>query len=120
MKGPFAFGSSVTFTVAAVTGSGAGPASDGVSVTIGTPAAVTHVTVTSAGKGALKVAFKAGSGNGAAITGFKATCGTKSASGKASPLVVRGLKAGKSYTCTVTAANSRGTGAAARSNAAKA
>jgi len=120
VKGPFAFGSTVTFTVAAVTGSGAGPASAGVSVTIGTPAAASSVKATRVGKGALKIAFKAGSGNGAAISKFTATCGSKSASGKSSPLVVKGLTAGKSYTCSVTATNSRGTGKASHSAAVKA
>jgi len=114
-------GSSYTFTVAAVTGSGVGPASTATaSVTIGTPASPAAVTAASAGKTAIKVSFKAGSGNGAAITGFLAKCGTKYAAGKASPLTVKGLKAGKSYTCTVRAANSRGVGAAARSGSVKA
>jgi len=120
MKGPFTFGSTVSFTVAAVSGSGVGPASAGVSVTIGTPAAPHAVHVANAGKGAVKVAFQAGASNGAAIKRFTATCGSKSASGTASPLIVKGLKAGGTYTCTVTAANSRGTGAAARSAAVKA
>lgn len=120
VKGPFAFGSNVGFTVAAVTGSGIGPQSVDVNVTIGTPAAPHAVTATHAGKGAIKVAFKTGTNNGAAISGFVATCGSKSSVGKASPLVVTGLKTGKSYTCTVTATNSRGTGAAGRSKPAKA
>ncbi len=120
VKGPFAFGSTVTFTVAAVTGSMTGPASAGVTVTIGTPAAVASVHVAHVGKGAVKVAFKASASNGAAITGFTATCGGKSTSGKSSPLIVKGLKAGRTYTCTVRATNSRGTGAAARSAAVKA
>jgi hypothetical protein len=120
VKGPFAFGSTVGFTVAAVTGAGVGPQSAGVSVTIGTPATVTHLKATTAGKGAIKVSFKAGASNGAAIKSFTATCGSKSASGKASPLTVKGLTPGKSYTCSVTATNSRGKGALARSSATKA
>jgi len=114
-------GSSYTFTVAAVTGSGVGPASSPTaSITIGAPAAATNLKAAHAGKGAIKVSFKAGRNNGAAITGFAATCGSKSVLGKASPLTVHGLTAGKSYTCTVRSANSRGTSAAARSNRAKA
>lgn len=114
-------GSSYTFTVAAVTGSGVGPASTPTaSVTIGSPAAVTALKVASAGKTAIKVSFKAGRDNGAAITGFVATCGSKSTFGKASPVTVKGLTAGKTYTCTVRAANSRGMGASARSGSVKA
>ena len=116
---PLAFGSSVSFTVAAVTGSGVGPSASIGPVTIGTPAPATSVHVAHVAKGAVKVAFKAGASNGAAIKRFTATCGSKSASGTASPLVVKGLTAGKTYTCTVTATNSRGTGAAARSAAVK-
>jgi large repetitive protein len=110
----------VGFTVAAVTGSGVGPASAGISVTIGSPATVTHLKAAKAGNGAIKVSFKAGASNGAAIQSFTATCGSHSATGKASPLTVKGLTAGKSYTCTVSATNSRGKGPSARSNATKA
>ncbi len=114
-------GSTYTFTVAAVTGAGVGPQSAVVGpITIGTPAAVTHLKASSAGKGAIKVSFKAGANNGAAIKSFTATCGSHSASGKASPLTVKGLASGKSYTCTVSATNSRGKGASARSAAVKA
>jgi hypothetical protein len=113
MKGPYAFGVLIAFTVAAVTGAGVGPASVGVGVTIGTPAVAQVVVAHHAGKGAVKVAFKAGANNGAAITGFTATCGLHSTSGKASPLTVKGLTVGKSYNCTLAATNSRGKGAAA-------
>ena len=114
-------GTSYTFTVAAVTGSGPGPASAPIGpITIGAPAAPAAVRATSAGRTAIKVSFKAGRNNGAAITGFVATCGSKSARGKASPLAVKGLTAGKKYTCTVAAVNSRGKGASARSGSVKA
>ena len=103
-------GAQVSFTVAVVTGAGIGPASvPTATITIGAPAAVHAAVATHAGKGSIKVSFKAGKSNGAAITKFTVTCGSKSASGKASPLTVNGLTAGKSYTCTVTATNSRGT-----------
>jgi len=114
-------GAQVSFTVAVVTGSGVGPASVATApITIGAPAKVRTAVASNAGKGSIKVSFKAGKDNGAAITKFTATCGSKSASGKASPLVVKGLTAGKSYTCTVTATNSRGTGQATTTNAVKA
>ncbi|MGO9877401.1 MAG: fibronectin type III domain-containing protein [Acidimicrobiia bacterium] len=120
MQGPYADGILIQFTVAAVTGAGVGPGSVGVGVTIGTPAAPQSVTASRAGKGAIKVAFEAGASNGAAITGLTARCGLHSASGKASPLTVKGLTTGKSYNCTVAATNSRGTGASARFETAKA
>jgi hypothetical protein len=120
IKGPYALGSFIGFTVAAVTAAGVGPQSAGVLITIGTPAPAAQLKASNAGKGALKVSFKAGANNGAAITSFTAKCGSRSASGKASPVVVKGLTTGKSYTCTVIATNSRGKGAPARSVAAKA
>ena len=42
------------------------------------------------------------------ITGYSATCGSQSASGTASPIVVTGLTNGASVTCTVVATNSVG------------
>jgi len=120
MQGPYAYGILIQFTVAAVTGAGVGPASVGVGVTIGTPAAPQAVAATHAGKGTVKVAFEPGASNGAAINGFTARCGLHSASGTASPLTVKGLTAGKSYHCTVAASNSRGKGASAQFEAAKA
>jgi len=114
-------GTTYTFTVAVVTGSGVGPQSAPTGpLTVGAPAAVTHLKAANAGKGAIKVSFKGWNNNGAAITKFTATCGSQSASGTGSPLTVKGLTAGKSYTCTVTATNSRGTGQGATSNAVKA
>ena len=115
MKGPFALGTAVGFTVAAVTGAGVGPQSVAVSVNIGSPAAPAAVHASAAGLTAIKVSFKAGANNGATIKSFTATCGSHSAIGKAGPLTVKGLSRGHKYACTVTATNSRGTGAAARS-----
>jgi hypothetical protein len=117
LKGPFAFGVTFEFTVAAVTGAGVGPASVGVGVTIGTPAAPHAVTAGHAGKGAIAVAFKAGADNGAPITKFTVRCGLHSASGSASPVTVKRLTAGKSYKCTVAATNSRGKGASTQAQA---
>ena len=115
MKGPYTAGTLVYFTVAAVTGAGVGPASVGVGASIGSPAAPQAVVAHRVGRGVIKVAFRAGVSNGAPITGFTATCGLSSVSGKSSPLVVKGLTAGKSYKCTVAATNSRGKGAFAQS-----
>ena len=117
LKGPFAFGVTFEFVVAAVTGAGVGPASVGVGVTIGTPAAPHAVTASHAGKGAIAVAFKAGAGNGAPITKFTVTCGLHSATGTASPVTVKRLTVGKSYKCAVAATNSRGKGASAQAQA---
>ena len=109
-------GSTYTFTVAAVTGAGAGTASDPVGpITIGAPAAASSVHATRVAKGAIQVAFKPGNNNGAAITNFTATCRTfaqagVSKSGAKNPITVTGLKAGKVYHCVVKATNSRGTG----------
>ena len=76
------------------------------------PGAPTIGTVT-AGNGQAMVAFTApASDGGSAITSYTATCGAASASGMTGPIRVMGLTNGSSYTCTVTATNVAGIGAA--------
>jgi large repetitive protein len=108
-----------TFTVAAENGITVGPASDPTApITVGASSAVAALRVTRVAKGSLRIAFNAPANNGAPITSYTARCassdhgapGTKSA--KAGPLTVSRLTAGKTYTCTVTATNSRGPGPA--------
>ena len=61
-------GSTYTFTVAAITGSGVGPQSDPTGpVTIGTPATPSAVSASKVMNGAIQVSFKAPKDNGAAI-----------------------------------------------------
>ena len=115
-------GASYTFTVAAHDATMVGPASvmTAAPVTIGAPAAATGLHVAKVGKGTVTVAFAPAKNNGAPITKYTATCTstnggvTKAKAGKASPLKVTGLTAGKTYTCTVRATNKRGTGPASR------
>jgi hypothetical protein len=116
-----------TFRVASEDGTLIGPQSTPTAkITVGTPTAATALKVTHVAKRAVRAAFKAARGNGAPITRYTATCqssdggATKSTTGKSGPLTVSGLTAGKTYTCTVTATNSRGTGASARSGPIKA
>lgn len=87
------------------------------------PGAPTGVTVQN-GDGVATVSFTAPtSTGGTAITGYTATCTssdggtTGSANGTASPLTVSGLSNGKTYTCTVSAANSVGSGSASSASA---
>jgi flagellar hook assembly protein FlgD/PKD repeat protein len=95
---------------------GNSPAGTAAAVTVGAPAAPAKPTVVKSVSGSLAVTFAAPVNNGAAITGYTATCTstnsgvTKTKTGTASPLTVTGLSAGKAYTCTVVATNSRGTG----------
>lgn len=111
-----------TCTVTAVNSAGAGPSSapsnDVMPVAPTAPGAPTGVTVTP-GSGTISVAFTAPASNGgAAITAYNASCTSSdggaagAGSGAASPIVVSGVTSGKTYTCTVTATNSVGTGAA--------
>jgi virginiamycin B lyase len=117
-------GDKYTFTVTAENGVVPGPASVmTASVTVGAPGAVSAVTVTKIGKGSVKVSFVAGRNNGAPIKSYTATCTssnggkTESKAGKASPVTVTGLTAGKTYACSVSATNSRGAGPASRQSA---
>ncbi|HDS1580679.1 TPA: autotransporter domain-containing protein [Stenotrophomonas maltophilia] len=86
------------------------------------PGAPTSVSATPSGTAQITIAFSApASTGGATINGYTVTSspGGISATGAASPIAVNGLTIGQSYTFTVTATNSAGTGAAsAASNAA--
>jgi len=87
--------------------------------TVSTPGAPTGVTAT-VGNATLTIAFTAPSSNGGAtITGYTVTCtagaNSKTATGSASPISVTGLTNGTNYSCSVTATNSAGTGAASTS-----
>jgi titin len=102
-------------TVKATNAKGSSVASGAVSVTpksttITVPGAPT-IGAATVGNAQITVAFTASTSGGTAAT-FTATCGTKTASGTASPLVVTGLTNGTAYTCTVTATNTSGTSVA--------
>jgi PKD repeat protein len=109
-------GKTYTCSVVATNSRGNSPAGTTTAVTVGAPAAPAKPTVVKTASGSLKVTFPAPATNGAAITGYTSTCTstnsgvTKTNTGTASPLTVTGLTAGKTYTCTVVATNSRGTG----------
>jgi len=105
------------FKVAAGNVAGFGPSSPfSNAVTIGAPDAPTAVKAVNVGAGSLKITFSAPANNGAPITGYTATCAPsnhgakRTKTGALSPLTVTGLTAHTRYTCTVTAANRRGTG----------
>ena len=85
-------------------------------VIVGTPGPPPKPTIVKTAAGSLKVSFTAPAANGAAITSYTATCTssnggvTRSKSAASSPITVTTLSAGKTYTCTVRATNSRGAG----------
>jgi hypothetical protein len=106
-----------TFEVAAANATGTGPFSKRSGpVTVGAPGIPQDVTAVKSGIGKLKVSFEAPGDSGAEITHFTAVCRssnggvTQKQKGGASPIAVVGLSGGKTYTCKVTATNSRGTG----------
>jgi titin len=116
-------GQTYKFAITAYSGNVEGPASVFTTpITVGAPAASSAAKVTRIASRALKVAFTAPPNNGAAIKAYTATCRStnggvpKAKTAKASPIIVSGLSAGKTYTCTVKATNSRGTGPASRAS----
>jgi len=108
-------GASVTFTVAAANSGGIWAASPPTApIVIGAPAAPSMVRATKIAGRALRVSFTPPAGDGAPIDGYAATCRssnggkTRTAWGRTRQLTVVGLTAGKTYSCTVVAANRRG------------
>jgi hypothetical protein len=107
-------------SAASATGVGSGDGAATIRYTRRAPAAPTGVKAvpgpTTTATGPLTVSFVAGASNGSPISSFTATCRstnkgvTAKKTGPKSPITVTGLTAGKTYTCTVAAANVRGTG----------
>jgi hypothetical protein len=111
------------FRVAAHNSVGYGPTTTTASgTTVGAPSAPTKPTVSHPAPGSLQLTFKKPNANGAAITGYTAQCvsnnGSRTKKGSGSPITVSGLTIGQSYTCSVKATNSRGTGPASLRSAA--
>jgi hypothetical protein len=107
-------GVAYTFTVEATNSIGTGkPSAPSNSVMPYTlPGAPSNVTA-KAGKADATVSFKAPATNGSAITSYTVTSsGGQTALGPHSPITVKGLTSGTSYTFTVTATNKAGPGPA--------
>jgi hypothetical protein len=112
-------GSTYSFTVAAVNARGTAIASaKSATVTVGTPSAPPTASTTP-GNGQATVSWTAPANNGAAITGYTVTpyIGTTAQSPRlfastATSQAITGLTNGTTYTFTVAAVNSRGTGPA--------
>lgn len=110
-------GTTYTCAVVATNAIGSSPASSGASVTPtdGKPGAPTSPSAT-AGNDSATVSFTAPANTGtSAITSYTVTCSatgatTKTATGASSPIKVGGLTNGTTYSCTVAATNSAGTG----------
>ena len=90
----------------------------------GAPAPPTAVVGTPGVGTTASIAFTAGFNGGDPITSFNVSClpafapfTPVTASGAASPIIVSGLANGMTYTCTVTATNSLGTGPASAASA---
>jgi hypothetical protein len=104
--------------VKATNAAGTGAASaDGAVTPLGPPGAPTALAAT-AGNAEATISFTApASTGGSAITGYTVTCTasgqtTRTATGAGSPLTVTTMTNGSLYTCTATATNAAGTGAA--------
>ena len=107
-------GTAYSCTVTATNGMGTGAASAASNVVtpLGVPDAPLIGSAT-AGNGSATVSFTAPAGNGSIITGYTVDCGGgHTATGLSSPITVSGLTNGTAYSCTVTATNGVGTGAA--------
>jgi alpha-tubulin suppressor-like RCC1 family protein len=113
-----------TCTVSATNSRGTSPASaSSPRVVTGSPAEPTSVSVQNLIPGVIGISFTRGDDNGSPVIGVTATC-TSSNGGKTvastdtgSSLFVAGLTVGKTYRCTITATNLRGTGRASAPSA---
>jgi len=77
----------------------------------GTSPGPPSITGVAPGNGSISVSFSPPSNPGSSpIIDYTAVCGTASASWNLSPITVTGLVNGRTYTCTVAARNSNGTG----------
>jgi hypothetical protein len=93
-------------------------------IKVGAPTSPATVTATTIQPGSLLVRFSAASGNGTPVTSYLAVCvshdggSTRSArvNGNSRSVLVANATIGKTYTCTVTATNKRGTGPPTTSN----
>ncbi|MGO9874514.1 MAG: fibronectin type III domain-containing protein [Acidimicrobiia bacterium] len=93
-------------------------------IKIGAPTAPATVKATTIQPGLLLVRYAAASGNGTPVTSYLAVCvsydggSTRSArvNGNTQSVLVANVTIGKTYTCTVTATNKRGTGPPTSSN----
>ncbi len=108
-------GVSVTCEAWSTNSAGAGPRTTANAVTPATLPAAPTVTGVESGDASARLSFDAPPDDGGApVTVYTAACtpGTHVVQGAASPLTVAGLVNGETYTCSVTAANDVGTGAA--------
>lgn len=105
-------GTSVTCTVRASNGIGSSaPSAPSIAVTPSTLPGAPTIGVAVAGNARVTVAFIPPVSNGGdAITSYFAICGTSSATGNASPIVVTGAVNGAATTCLVRANNGNGAG----------
>jgi hypothetical protein len=117
-------GRSYQFTVDAINVIGHGAASaKTAAIIVGGPGAPGKPNVTKVAPGSLKTSWTTPANNGASITLYTVTCKssnggvTRTKSGKSSPMTIGALTVGKSYTCRVTATNSRGTGPSSATSA---
>jgi len=120
-------GGTYTFTISAEDGTVIGPASTATPpITVGAPTQAAVVRVVRVAKGALKFVLHPARGNGAPVTDYTVTCRTangrlrRSKTAKKGPITISKLAPGKTYTCTVTASNRRGTGPPGRTSTARA
>ncbi len=98
-------------TARATNSIGTGPASPAENVMpVAVPDAPTALTA-AAGNGSATLSFAAPNDNGAPITSYVAQCGAVTGGGTGSPITISGLANGTSYSCSVAAVNSVGTGA---------
>jgi hypothetical protein len=108
-------GVSVTCEAWSTNSAGAGARTAANAVTPATVPAAPTVSSVESGDASARLSFAAPADDGGApITGYAASCtpGTHVAQGTASPLTVTGLTNSETYTCSVTATNDVGAGAA--------
>ena len=108
-------GTEYACSVTATNAAGKSVASNTINATPVGPPEAPVITSVESGDGELLVRFYVANNGGSEVTGYEVNCGTESATGFRSPIVVTSLNNDAEYSCSVVATNEAGTSASSSS-----